>query len=112
MLLIHIFPVRSLLETKLDKKVNFSANSTATTELALSTKSKSVADRSSIDLDDSLNQRKRSSLPMVDSLLETKENTMNDQLNNSYFSIQRQAQPNMGTSTTTSEFDGKFKISF
>ena len=107
-LLTYIFPISSLFCTKLDKKVNFSANSTATAELVPSNNSKYVTDRNSIDLGDSLNQGKRSSLPMVDSLLESKRNASNDQLNNSYFSNPIQDQPEMGNSTTSSKFDGKY----
>ena len=87
--------------------MNFSANTTSTTELVPSHKSKFGDDRKSIDLDESLNQRKRSSLPVVDSLLESKKNTINDQLNNSYFSTPRSGDPEMGNSTSTSEFNGE-----
>ena len=87
--------------------MNLSANTTSTTELVPSHKSKFSDDRKSIDLDDSLNQRKRSSLPVVDSLLESKNNTINDQLNNLYFSTPRSGDPEMGNSTSTSEFNGK-----
>ena len=106
----HLFPLIIPMNEKTDKKVNFSANTTSTNELVQSDKSKFVADSRSIDLDDSLNQRKRTSLPMVDSLLESKKNTINDQLNNSYFSTTGNEAPEIGISSSTSEFNGNKKI--
>ena len=89
--------------------MNFSANTTSTSELVPSSKSKSVDDRRAIDLDDPLNQRKRTSLPMVDSLLDAKKDTINDQLNNSYLSSPHNDDPELGISCTSSEFNGNFK---
>ena len=92
--------------------MNFSANTTSTSELVPSSKSKSVDDRNPIDLDDPLNQRKRTSLPMVDSLLDAKKDTINDQLNNSYLSSSHKDDPELGISCTSSEFNGNYEIVF
>ena len=92
--------------------MNFSANTTSTSELVPSNKSKSVDDRNPIDLDDPLNQRKRTSLPMVDSLLDAKKDTINDQLNNSYLSSPHNDDAELDISCTSSEFNGNFELAF
>ena len=72
--------------------MNFSANKTSTTELVSSHNTKFGDDRKSIDLD---------------SLLESEKNTINDQLNSPYLSKPRSGDPEMGNSSSTSEFNGE-----
>ena len=71
--------------------------------------SKPVDDRNEIDLDDPLNHRKRTSLPMVDSLLDAKKDTIKDKLNSSHLSSPHNDDPELGISCTSSEFNGNYE---